>query len=203
MIAYVEGILVERGTTAVVALAGGDVGLQIRVSSRTVEALPALGQRVRLWTHLIMRDDGWLLCGFTTRGERALFEMLISVSGIGPKVALNILSAASPEEIAGHLRRGDERSLARLPGIGRKSAARLVVELGQRVPAAFAALPEAEGGGGAADGSDPTLANAVAILAAMGLPPGRAEQALLAVRGSAPGRSDNLEGWIRAALQTL
>ncbi len=201
MIAYVEGTLLEAGSEAVVAVGGGGLGLAVHLSARAAAALPAVGEPVRFWTHLVVREDSWLLFGFPSREERAMFRLLISVSGIGPKLALGLLSAASPAEIAGHLRRGDEKALASLPGIGRKSAARLVVELGQRVPADWS--PAVEVAGGAAAEAGQGLMGAAAVLAAMGLPPAQAERALLAARAVDASLGEDLERWVRAALRRL
>ncbi len=197
MIAFVEGTLIAGGTEAVIAVGGG-IGLDVILSAQSAEQLPAPGEPVRLWTHLAVREDNWSLYGFRQQDERAMFRLLISVSGVGPKVAMGMLSRASAADIAGFLRTGDETSLTGLPGIGKKSAARLVVELGQRVP------EPVPGGGaaGAAVGATP-LGEAMAVLAAMGLPPVRAEQALLKARGQDPALAEDLEAWIRIALQQL
>ncbi len=203
MIAYVEGTLVEAGPPAVVAVGGGGLGLAVHVPARALEQLPAPGQRVRLWTHLVAREDSWTLYGFLALEERAMFRLLIGVSGVGPKLALGALSGASAAEIARCLRTGDEKALARLPGIGRKTAARLVVELGQRVPEELAAGagPAAEPApDGAAAGP---LGEALAVLVAMGLPPARAELALRAARERGPGDGADVEGWVRRALRAL
>jgi Holliday junction DNA helicase RuvA len=198
MFAFVDGILVSGGTEAVVSVGG--IGLDVHVSALGAERLPAPGEAVRLWTHLAVREDGWSLFGFPDLDERAMFRLLISVSGVGPKVALGMLSQASPRDIALYLRTGDEKALAKLPGIGKKSAARLVVELGQRVPervgAAAAAGDEERGGG-------PGLGDALAVLGAMGLPPVRAEAALIKARETDPAVAEQTERWVRAALRVL
>ncbi len=197
MIAFVEGVLVSGGPEAVVATGG--LGLTVHLTAAAAAGLPEEGGRVRLWTHLAVREDGWTLFGFVDRDERAMFRLLLGVAGVGPKVALGLLSAASAGQLAGWLRAGDEAALARLPGIGKKSAARLVVELGQRVPAALAGGREAPAAGAAADG----LREAMAVLTAMGLPAPRAEQALRAARQREPALARDLEEWVRAALQGL
>lgn len=199
MIAFIEGTLVSGGTDAVVAVGGG-LGLDVTISAQSADQLPAPGEAVRLWTHLAVREDNWALYGFVQADERAMFRLLISVSGVGPKVAMGMLSRANAGEIARYLRTGDEKSLTGLPGIGKKSAARLVVELGQRIP---------DLGLGAADGNDGSavsrtgLAEAMAVFGAMGLPPVRAEQALIKARGQDPALADDLEAWVRIALQQL
>ena len=195
---FLEGTLISGGTEAVVAVGGG-IGLDVVLSAQSAEQLPHPGEPVRLWTHLAVREDNWSLYGFVGADERAMFRLLISVSGVGPKVALGLLSRAKADEIASYLRTGDEKSLTGLPGIGKKSAARLVVELGQRVPE----LQNVAASGGAATGPGSGLAEAMAVLGAMGLPPARAEQALVKARGENPDLASDLEAWVRVALQQL
>lgn len=199
MIAFLEGTLVTGGTEAVVAVGGG-IGLDVQLSVLSAERLPTPGSPVRLWTHLTVREDNWSLYGFVEAEERAMFRLLISVSGVGPKVALGMLSRASSRDIASYLRTGDEKGLASLPGIGKKSAARLVVELGQRVPAVggWDGLTEATTGS-VPDG----LAAALAVLGAMGLAPARAEQALLRARQAEAGIDQDIEVWVKGALRHL
>jgi Holliday junction DNA helicase RuvA len=128
---------------------------------------------------------------------------LVSVTGIGPKVAQGMLSVASPTEIAAYLQSADEKGLTRLPGIGRKSAARLIVELSQRIPAELLASPAAAVAAPEAATGDSLLEEAKLVLVSMGLQPARAEQALLAVRSRDGSLTDDLERWIREALRAL
>ena len=200
MFAFLDGKLVSGGTEAVVSVGGG-VGLDVQLSVFSAEQLPALGEQVRLWTHLVVREDQWSLYGFATQEERAMFRLLITVSGIGPKVALGILSKISPAALALYLRTGDETALTRLPGVGKKSAARLVVELGQRVPEI--AGPGSGSGVGPGGRAQEGLAEALAVLGAMGMGPGPAEQALLRARQNDPEVVQNLEKWVRAALRVI
>ncbi len=199
MIAFLDGILAAPGPDAVIAIADGAVGLDVLLSERGAAALPAVGERVRLWTHLSVREDGWTLFGFLSREERTMFRLLVTVSGVGPKVALGMLSGATPAEIARSLANGDEKALARLPGIGKKSAARLVVELGQRVPQELAAV-EAAVAAGRGPGGDRELEDALAVLTAMGLPLTRAETLLETVREATPELASDAQAWVRAAL---
>ncbi len=200
MIAFLDGILAIGGTEAVVTIGGG-IGLDVQLSARSADGLPAVGQPIKLWTHLSVREDNWALFGFIEAEERAMFRLLISVTGVGPKVAMGMLSRASGQEIAQALRTGDEKALVRLPGIGKKSAARLIVELGQRIPDSV--LEGMEIGGGAGSGPVGGLSEAVAVLQAMGLAPAAAEQALLMARQRNPEISEDLEGWVRAALRGI
>ncbi len=196
MIAFLEGTLVSGGTSAVVAVGGG-IGLDVTLSAQSAEQLPSPGESVRLWTHLAVREDNWSLYGFVQSEERAMFRLLISVSGVGPKVAMGMLSRAPAQDIAAALQSGDEKSLQALPGIGKKSAARLVIELGERVP--DMKMMVAAAGGGARGG----MAEAVSILGAMGLPGVRAEAALAKARQQDAALSEDMEAWVRVALQLL
>ncbi len=199
MIAFLDGILAAGGTEAIVTVGGG-LGLDVQLSASSAARLPAVGQPVKLWTHLTVREDNWSLYGFVDSEERAMFRLLISVKGVGPKVALGMLSKASGEEIARALRLGDEKALIRLPGIGKKSAARLVVELGSRIPDSALGTDQTSAGMSTAVGG---MAEALSVLQAMGLAPAAAEQALLKARQGNPEVSENLEAWVRAALRGI
>lgn len=203
MIAFLEGTLISGGTEAVVSVGGG-LGLDVQLSAFSADRLPAPGQPVRLWTHLAVREDHWSLYGFVELEERAMFRLLITVSGVGPKVALGMLSRATPANIALYLRTGDEKALSGLPGIGKKSAARLIVELGKRVPdSALSGGAAGEGAGLPAGG----LGEALAVMQAMGLSAALAEKALLKARQAAPDLDPtvkaDLEKWVRLALQNM
>ena len=199
MIAFLDGILAAGGTEAIVTIGGG-IGLDVRLSALSADRLPAVGQPIKLWTHLAVREDNWSLYGFIDAQERAMFRLLISVTGVGPKVAMGMLSKASGDEIAHALRAGDEKALVRLPGIGKKSAARLVVELGQRVPESVLGGTEISTGMAAAPGG---LSEALAVLQAMGLAPAVAEQALMKARQNNPEVAEDLEIWVRSALRGI
>jgi len=199
MIAFIEGTLLSGGTEAVVAVGG--FGLEVHVSALCAGDLPPCGQQVRLWTHAVIREDGWFLYGFLDPEERSMFRLLISVSGVGPKVAMGMLSRARAGDLARYLRTGDEKALGALPGIGKKSAARLVVELGQRVPQGGAVA----GAGATASSLRPSgpMGEAMAVLGAMGLPAVAAEQALRRSREGNPDLEADLQAWIRAALKHI
>ncbi len=199
MIAFLDGVLAAAGTEAIVTIGGG-IGLDVQLSAMSAERLPAVGQPIKLWTHLAVREDNWSLFGFIDAEERAMFRLLISVSGVGPKVAMGMLSKASGNEIARALRAGDEKALVRLPGIGKKSAARLVMELGQKVPESVLG---GTGPGGSTETAPRGLSEALEVLQAMGLPPAAAEQALLKARQSKPDVVDDLELWVRSALRGI
>jgi Holliday junction DNA helicase RuvA len=145
LVEFVRGRLVERGPdTAVVAVGG--FGVRVQVPAGTAEALPEPGAEVTLLTHLILREDAIALYGFATREERTLFSQLLTVAGVGPKVALDVLSSAPVERLAAIIDGGDVEALARVRGIGRKTASRIVLDLkGKLVLPAGAPQPVATG----------------------------------------------------------
>jgi Holliday junction DNA helicase RuvA len=128
MIATLEGILEYRGEDSVIINVGG-IGFQVYVSNSTSNRLGAVKGRVSLYTHLHVREDNISLYGFASSEELALFKNLISVSGIGARLALTLLSAWTPEQLVKAIISGDIDLLSQAPGIGRKVASRLVIEL--------------------------------------------------------------------------
>ncbi len=136
MINRLRGQLVEKDMEGVVIDVAG-VGYRASASTSTLRALPPIGEECVLHTRMVLREDAMLLFGFADRGERAAFDSLMAVSKVGPKLALAILSALSPQEIAESVGRGDVVKLASVPGLGRKTAERLVLELRGKNLAAF------------------------------------------------------------------
>lgn len=202
MIATVEGVLQSRGPTCVVLVGG--LGLAIRVTERAAAGLPPVGETVHLWTHLAVREDGWTLYGFPDPDELTLFRLLVSVSGVGPKLALGMLSGAPASAIASALSTGDEKALTALPGIGKKSAARLVVELAQKVPVSLlAATPDGATAPAAAPEGPAELPVALDLLASMGLTGARAERLLRDALDAEPALAEEPVRWVRAALKRL
>ncbi|MBC8426245.1 Holliday junction branch migration protein RuvA [bacterium] len=202
MIASLEGVLQSRGTPCVVNVGG--LGLAVTVTESTAATLPPLGDTLKLWTHLAVRDDGWTLYGFADPDELTLFRLLISVSGVGPKLALGMLSGAAAPTIAHALQTGDEKALVALPGIGRKSAARLIVELAAKMPSALLVdAPRPDGEAPATAEAPPNLDVAMNLLAAMGLTGARADRILRAAAMDDRDLTDDPVGWVRAALRQL
>ena len=132
MIALIAGeVAVRRGDHVVVATGG--VGYRLAVSAETLRHVPAVGKQVTLHAHLIVRDDALALYGFANEEERDLFLMLIGVQSVGPKVALAVLSGGPPRELLGAVASGDTDRLQAVPGIGKRTAERIVVELREKV----------------------------------------------------------------------
>src|ERR671924_57751 len=135
MIALVSGkVVVRRPDHVVIDCAG--VGYRLSVSAETLRHVPAAGREVMLHAHLVVRDDALQLYGFATEEERELFLMLISVQSVGPKVALAVLSGGPPRELLAALAAGDSARLQAVPGIGKRTAERILVELREKVGAA-------------------------------------------------------------------
>jgi Holliday junction DNA helicase RuvA len=132
VIASIRGVLVTRLPGDVVIEAAG-VGYRLNVSTETLTGLPKAGEQARLLTHLILRDDGMHLYGFASAAERELFLMLIGVQGVGPKVALAVLSGGAPRELLNAIAAGDTARFQAVPGIGKRTAERIIVELREKV----------------------------------------------------------------------
>jgi len=132
MIGRIKGILAGRDEAMILVDVSG-VGYEIEVTAAVQATLPAVGEPLAIYTHLIVRDDAHILFGFRSADERALFRSLIKISGIGPKLALTVLSGIETQEFARCVRDGDVSRLTALPGVGRKTAERLVVELKDRI----------------------------------------------------------------------
>ncbi len=192
MISRLSGKLVEKAPPQIVIDVNG-VGYEVDVSMQTFYLLPPLNETVQLYTQLVVREDAHLLFGFATAAERATFRQLVKVSGIGAKTALGILSAMSADELAQAVAQEDVKRLSSAPGIGKKTAERMVLELrGKLVPentAAGLSTPAS-----AADETD----DVVSTLLALGY---NEREAKAAVKGI-PAGTDVGEG-VRLALKNL
>jgi Holliday junction DNA helicase RuvA len=138
VIALLRGEVAVRRADHVVVLAGG-VGYRLAVSAQTLRRVPAVGGTVTLHSHLVVRDDALALYGFAGEQERDLFLALIGVQSVGPKVALAVLSGGSPRELLTAVASGDVARLQAVPGIGKRTAERIIVELREKVGATFGA----------------------------------------------------------------
>ena len=191
MIGSLAGLLMHKlPPTLLVEVAG--VGYELEAPMSTFYSLPPVGQPVRLLTHLVVREDAHLLYGFGTTEERQLFRSLLKVSGVGPRVALAILSGSTVEAFAACVHAGDAASLTRIPGVGRKIAERLIVEMRDRLVAAAA-----DGHAGTAAAPLGVAAEAFSALIALGYK--SAEATRLLKNAGAGGSTEEL---IRGALQS-
>jgi Holliday junction DNA helicase RuvA len=198
MITSIQGILTEATPLRAVVEVGG-FGYEVNVPVTTAERLPRAGSAVKLHTLVIYRDDSQTLYGFATAEDRDFFRLMIeNVTGIGPKMALSIMSRLSLPLLQGAIRAGDVATLAKCPGIGKKTAERLVVELKAKVGASSGAVAAVLAAGGPAGALSPH-ADAVAALVALGYKVGDADEAVR--RASlALGDSATTEAMIRKAL---
>jgi Holliday junction DNA helicase RuvA len=193
MIHRLRGILVEKDTEGVVVDVGG-VGYRAAASVATLRALPSLGEECVIHTRMVVREDAMLLFGFAAPEERAAFDALTAVSKVGPKLALAVLSAMSPQQISEAVARGDVPKLSSVPGLGRKTAERLVLELKGKDLAVFGPEPVVASDGG---GGGPYM-EAREALTGLGYSLEEAEKAL----NSIPPQ-DSVERYIKEALRRI
>lgn len=191
MIGSLRGRIAAKSPPQLTVEVGG-LGYELEAPMSTFFHLPAIGEEVRLLTHLVVREDAHMLYGFATEEERRLFRSLIRVSGVGPKIALALLSGISVTAFAQCVRSEDITALTRVPGVGRKTAERLIVEMRDRLVAPH-------GAGATASGPAATTpeGEAYGALVALGYRPAEADRLLKAV---GPG-THSTEELIRRALQ--
>jgi Holliday junction DNA helicase RuvA len=191
MIGYLEGELIDKAPGLVLVKVGG-VGYQIFIPLSTFYALPEPPAAVALQIHTRLQEDALQLYGFKTQEEKDLFLRLLSIPRIGARTALNILSGINPEEFAQALVAGDDKRLAGIPGIGKKSAARIVLELKDRLPPARRPAPASPG--------ERRRQDALSALLNLGYPKNLAERALEAAKAQG---ADSLEDLLRQSLKAL
>ncbi len=197
MITFLNGKLIDALPTQVTVEVHG-VGYEVLIPISSFDKLPAPGHEVRLLTHLVVREDAHVLYGFATAAERELFRLLIhTVSGIGPKIALNILSGINAAAFRAAVTSGDVKSLSQVSGVGKKTAERIVVELRDKLGAVAGG---ASSGGVPLPAGDQKLHDAVLALGALGFKPNDAHEA---VRGAIAvlGLQAGVEQLVRAALK--
>lgn len=192
MIGFLKGVLVAKHPPQLLIEVGG-VGYEVEAPMSTFYQLPDAGQPVMLLTHFLVRDDAQVLFGFATEAERQLFRSLIKVGGVGARIALAILSGISVEAFARCVHAEDSAALTRIPGVGRKTADRLIVEMRDRLKQSSSALAQAMPEGMPASAGD----EAFDALVALGYKPAEATRLLKKVENTA----SDTEGLIRAALQ--
>lgn len=190
MIALLSGRVAVRRSDHVVIDCGG-VGYRLAVSSETLRHVPAIGHEILLHTHLVVRDDALALYGFATEEERELFLLLLGVQSVGPKVALAVLSAGAPRDLFAALAAGDAARFQAVPGIGKRTAERIIVELREKVGVA---VPD--GGSISVSRSEDPRTLAREGLLGLGFAPAEADELL----DGAPG--DRAEDLIAHALRT-
>jgi Holliday junction DNA helicase RuvA len=198
MITSLSGTLVESLPTQVIIEVQG-VGYELLIPLSSYDKLPAPGQSVRILTHLAIREDAHVLYGFMTPAERDLFRLLIhTVSGIGPKIALNVLSGVSVPAFKGAVANGDIKALSQISGVGKKTAERIVVELKDKIGAAGAW--EASSAKHGLSAADQKLNDAVLALMALGFKQIEAHDSVKQAQ-SVLGPQASIEDLVRACLK--
>jgi len=198
MITFLHGKLVEALPTQVIVDVQG-MGYEVLIPLSSYDKLPPAGQEIRLLTHLVIREDAHVLYGFMSATERDLFRLLInSVSGIGPKIALNILSGISPAAFRGAVANGDVKALAQISGVGKKTAERIVVELKDKIGAAGAW--EAASAQRGLSAADQKVNDGVLALIALGFKQAEAHDAVRHAQ-QALGPQATVEELVRACLR--
>ena len=171
MIHFIQGELVDAGPLHAVILAGG-LGYQVHIPVTTAEKLPAMNSLVRLFTHVVYREDSQTLYGFHNTSDREFFVLLVEkVSGIGPKIAINMISRMSPAMLKEAIRAGDVGLLSKCPGIGKKTAERVVIELKDKLgaPATTESVTVINSAGESENpAGDSSISDAVSALVALG-----------------------------------
>lgn len=194
MIALVTGTLVTRELDRVEIMTAGGVGYECLIPLSVFEGLPATGQQVTLHTHLSVREDAWHLYGFAHPYERAVFQKLLGAKGVGPALALGILSALTPDRVVRSLREKDITTLMRVPRVGRKKAEQIILDLADKIDS----VGSAPAAGGT---SSPVADDAIRALLALGYNQGEADRAVRAVLERTPGGDVSVV--VRAALAGL
>jgi Holliday junction DNA helicase RuvA len=186
VIAFLEGRVADKsGGHAVIAVNG--VGYDVQVPGSTLAKLPSIGKTARLHTRMVVRDDAMVLFGFATPDERELFDLLVTVTGVGPKVALSFLSALAPESLRRAIATGDVAALTVVPGVGKKVAQRVALDLKDRL-------------GGDVVIVEGPLVDVREALLALGLSPQEASDAMV---GLPVGEGRAVEDLLREALQNV
>lgn len=196
MISLLTGILVAKDLDRAEVLTAGGVGYDLAIPLGTYESLPRAGEQVRLHTALVVREDEWLLYGFATAFERAVFRKLLQAKGVGPSLALGMLSTLSAERLVRAIREKDIATLQQVPRVGRKKAEQLVLDLADKLDEVATAPADGARPAGASD------ADAIRALVSLGYAAPDAEKAVRAARDamSPSGAAPSTAELVRAAL---
>lgn len=200
MYAYIKGILTDMDAESVVVEAGG-IGYNIYTTGQTFDYLPSVGEEVKLYTYLNVREDAMVLYGFLTKDDLCVFKLLIGVNGIGPKGALAILSVMTTDDLRFAVLGDDAKAIARAPGVGAKTAQRLILELKDKLSLEDAFEQKlAHGKEQAADTAKGTKNEAVQALVALGY---SSSEALKALNGIEITEETDVEEILKAALKNM
>ncbi len=196
MISRLTGLLAAKRAPQILIDCHG-VGYEADVSMTTFYKLPEVGEQISIWTHLLVKDDSHSLVGFHDEQERKLFRQLIRINGVGPKMALTILSGIDERQFALCIANNDLAMLTRLPGVGKKTAERLIIEMRDRLEGIGSQMPGIESP--TVPSSTDPVAEAVSALIALGLKPQEASRRVSAIDC----KERNSEDIIRLALQSM
>jgi len=199
MIGRINGTLIESAFTEIMIDTNG-VGYLINIPMSTYDKLPREGEKATVFTYLHVKEDALSLFGFASKEEKELFQMLLSVSGVGPKVALNILSAMSVQNFCAAVANGESKTISKMKGLGPKTAERLVLELKNKVATI---IPESQFGAQDSEGKSNSIEEAALALASLGF---KYDQAATAVRKIADGLDEkecSAENLIKLTLNAL
>lgn len=195
MISYLSGTILEKSPTHIVIVCGG-VGYGVTISLATYERIPDAGREGSLHTQLVVREDALTLYGFAQTQEREMFQLLTTVSGVGPKLAIGVLSSVGIDTLKENIARGNSGALTALPGIGKKTAERITLELRDKITA------EATGfGTSAAGGAADVRGEALAALLALGYSRATAEKAIRNALKEGPQAEETVERLLKSALK--
>ena len=202
MIAFVRGII-EEITEDMVVLDTGSIGYNIKISGQTAASLPGIGKEIKLFTYTLVREDAFLLYGFLTRDDLGIFKKLITVNGIGPKGGLAILSVMSADDLRFAIISGDAKAIAKAPGVGAKTAERVILDLKDKVSLedTLEHFVTPDVGANMQDSLQHSAAkDAVAALTALGYSASDATKAVKQVEGAAEMDTENI---LKAALKLM
>ncbi len=195
MISRLTGILAAKRAPQILVDCNG-VGYEADVSMTTYYQLPEVGEQISIWTHLLVKDDSHSLIGFNGEQERKLFRQLIRINGVGPKMALTILSGIDDQQFAICIANNDIAMLTRLPGVGKKTAERLVIEMRDKIEALLSDIPAQQ----VTAGSHSIVSEAIEALQALGYKPADAENMISRAQQQGETHS-NASQLIKQALQ--
>jgi Holliday junction DNA helicase RuvA len=198
MISHLKGILEHIDRNHIVVDVGS-VGYHINVTSSALSRLPKVGEAIKLFTYQVVREDDISLYGFLSKEERNLFSILLSVSGIGPKASLSILAGFPLDKLVTAITTGDVDIISTVPGIGKKTAQKLVIELKEKVAKAYAIKPSDMAIG--IKGDAPVVSDAISALIALGYSPREARETIL--KSGLDLSSNSVEDIIKQALKSL
>ena len=201
MFAHIEGIVAEKTADSIVLDAGG-VGFELNVSASTLSAAPAVGERMKLYCCLSVREDAMELFGFTSQEEKAMFLRLTSISGIGPRTALGVLAAMPLPDLTLAILTGDAATLCRAPGIGKKTAQRITLELKDKLSAEDLPAGTQAVSLPGSSGADSAVGEAILALQSLGYTQSEAARAVSAAHQDA-GDGAGADDLVRLALRGM